>query len=81
MQSMNNHTVRTKCPTDMKQIALERKFDKLLQYAKKKKKNKQTNKQASKQTKTNTQNTIRPPPPTTTATVNFDIRPVPPDSN
>ena len=33
MQSINNHIMRTKSSIDMKQTALERKFDKLLLYA------------------------------------------------
>ena len=44
MQSINNHIMRTKCPIDMKQTALESKFHKLLIYAK------QTNNQTNKNT-------------------------------
>ena len=40
MQHTNNDTVRTECPTDMKEMALEREFHKLSFYGKKKKKKK-----------------------------------------
>ena len=34
MQSIDNHIMRTECPTDMKQTALERQFHKFILYAK-----------------------------------------------